>query len=96
MAVQMQGKSPVPFEVIDRDRAADLFDAPKAETKWGAVVDAILAGKHVFIEGMTRSQRETLRSIVKYRRYGVLRSRTVTQDGVTGMVIRLDRGMKGK
>lgn len=92
MAVKKQG--PVPYEVVEKERAVDLFVAPKKEAVWADVVSELLLDRSVFIPNMTRVQRETLRSIIRYRRYGTLRSRTVERDDKSGMLLRLDRGMK--
>ncbi len=84
----------VPFKVLDGKKADDLFTAPKDEQKWAVVVRELLLGRSVFVPGMNRTSRESLRSIINYHRYGMLRSRSVVDEDTKGMVLRLDRKAK--
>ena len=76
---------------IDKRQSDALFIAPRKESKWGGVISTLLSGQAVFIPNMERNALESLRSIVNYRRYGVLRSRWTEHDGHQGRLIRLHR-----
>lgn len=83
--------STVPFRVIEPRRADDLYSAPRAEEKWAEVVATLLSGRTLFVENMTRNQLESLRTITRYRKYGVLHSKTTMVDGVMGKLLRMER-----
>lgn len=82
----------IEFTQIEKRTGDDLFSAPIGEGKWSNVVITLLSGKDVFIPGMSRSQLETLRGLIRYRKYGMLKSRSMEVDGVEGRLMRIVRG----
>lgn len=91
--VPKDANEPVTMEYtpIDKKQADTLFLAPRKESKWHGVVMTLLSGQSVFIPRMERNALESLRSIVNYRKYGVLRSRWTEMDGAEGRLIKLQR-----
>ena len=81
----------VEFRVLDSKRADDLFTAPREAEKWAEVIRQLLLGHSVFVPALSRVGRESLRSIISHRRYGVLHSRTTSEGDQDGMILRLDR-----
>lgn len=81
----------VEFQQIEKRTGNEMFNAPAKEAKWSPVILTMLGGKDVFIPGMTRTQLETVRGLVKYRKYGTLRSRTTEVEGVEGKLLRIVR-----
>jgi hypothetical protein len=81
----------VEFQPIEKRQANDLFTALPREAKWADVVGTLLSGQPVFIPGMSRNALESLRSIINYRKYGRLRSRSTEVEGVAGRILKVQR-----
>lgn len=82
----------VEFRQIEKKTGDDMFSAPAQEGKWTPIINALLLGKDVFVPDMTRTQLETVRGIIRTRKYGTLRSRTTAVDDRPGKLLRIIRG----
>ena len=76
------------FKTVTADKDA-LWRQRQGERKWGPAIRSLMAGETIFVGEMTRSQLETLRSILRDKGIVSLRSKTVTNDGVEGRILRL-------
>lgn len=89
MTVETPDRTPK-FAVLERHRADDLFAAPGATRKWSPLVAELMGGNAVFVPGMTRTELESLRTVVRYRAPAVmLLSRRTDHDGVLGRLLRI-------
>lgn len=83
--------APVEFHPVEKRQADALFTALPKEAKWGPITGALMNGQSVFVPNMARASLEVLRSIINYRKYGRLKSRSTEVDGVAGRLLRIIR-----
>lgn len=85
----------VEYAVLESHRADDLFRQPSGTAKWAALVADLLVGKSVFVPDMTRTELESLRTVLRYRAPAQrLVSRATQIEGEAGRLLRVTQKPK--
>lgn len=82
---------PLEYRVIETKRGDQMYGEPPGTFRWRSIITELLTGNYLFVPGMSRLEVESLRSIIAYHKYGVLRTRATVENGEEGRLLRLDR-----